>query len=169
MLRTIEVEKQTCDGKNYFCFGPQWYTNKLVKAGISDLTVDLGVKASRLLRNGRAYKSDKSVVISHLDFDDGDMRCDKNNLLKELCKRYNMTPERYKSPRTKQQTALDEKALSVGLMLLQNYQDKNQTNITPAAMSVKALRPLVWVYIPKSGIFFLNTLLFMVCPKWPPD
>ena len=63
MLRTIEVEKRTCNGKNYFCFGPQWYTNELVKAGISNLTVDLGMKASRLLRNGRAYKSDKWVVI----------------------------------------------------------------------------------------------------------
>ena len=36
-------------------------------------------------------------------------------------------------------------------------------------MSLKALRPLVWVHIPKSGTSFLNTLLFTVCPEWPPD
>ena len=50
-----------------------------------------------MLRNGGAYKREETVAVSHFDFDVGDMKCDKNSLLKELCKKYNMTSDRYNS------------------------------------------------------------------------
>jgi len=61
-----------------------------MNAGISDVR-NVGVRVSPLLRNDGSYKRQKTVVVSHFDFDVGDMKCDRSDVLAELCKKFNMT------------------------------------------------------------------------------
>ena len=58
--------------------------------GITDIA-EIGVRVEPLLRNGGSYKIERNVVIAHFDLDAGDMKCDLNEELSELCKKFHMS------------------------------------------------------------------------------
>ena len=90
ILDTIRTEKKSCGGRAFFCYGPRWMTTTLMKrTGISDVA-QIGVRVEPLLRNVGIYKRETNVVIAHFDFDVGDMKCDYNDVLSELCKKFHM-------------------------------------------------------------------------------
>lgn len=89
IIGTIRSEIRTCGGKSFFCYGPNWVSTTLRAGNISNVA-DVGVQPLQLLRNGAEYKKQKSILVSHLDFDFGDLKC-SNQKISALCKMYNMS------------------------------------------------------------------------------
>lgn len=159
LLNTIRKENRTCGGTQYFCFGPTWQSKVLRENGISNVE-QVGVKPTVLLRNKGAYKKQETVIVSHWDFDVGDIDCGRP-IVSDFCAFYGMAASNdTSSNRTSLSEAVNrvpKKALSAARKH-HNYTVAGYTNrrmdsfLKKSELATKEEnQPILFVHIPKTA------------------